>query len=592
MCGAVIEVNESGGGGGGGGDSGERRDNDKQVVVVSERAIVNVAIEDAEPQPARDALVDSPEAEQAFVELCRSIEDNDAKLTSVDFGNALGNPTKAWALSLALQHNTVVHTLRIDFDWIDKSVSAVAACALTDYIQSAPPSLLAIEILNATLRTKWHQDDGAAACTILLLLLQAMAKNPALTELTFNNNHNRNCSRSVVMKRQSYATNHRLARHYPPTLQAATIAALPDCTSLDTLWLEHVDDAILQQILQALLAASSDQQRRRLSHLIVVPHRRTMSTATAMALSRWMHQDGAPKMAQRLEQVEFHGVRFTLKLWHCLWNPAKPMAVVAAAATESHPQSAPPPPSPPVVATTPRHLQLSLHDCTLDWAATNSAHTNLLRCRNTIVSSLTLGRGCKLYGGTATALAAMVSAPNCTLSSLDVALLDWDTNGTHTASGWPQLLAALVERSGPNASANSSLPTANGGGTTTTDHVTERRMLERLILGRASTDQDLAVLAEFVPRIRGLKYLEFQLDDIGDLELQVNDTVETADASNPHGAKEPPPQTSSNDCLHTVLTALQGNTTVETCRVNEVDYNLFCYPHAEPSIYDQIMQGL
>jgi hypothetical protein len=587
MCGAVIEVKESGG------DNGEC-ENDKEVVVMVSESTMDIGRDRTLNGTDDAAPIESPEAEQAFVELCRSIEDNDAKVKVVDFGNALSNPTKARALSRALQRNTKVHTLRIDFDWIDKSVSAVAACALTDYIQSAPPSLVAVEILNATLRSRWHQDNGAAACTILLLLLQAMAKNPALTELTFNNNHNRNRSRSVVMKRQNYATNHRLARHYPPMLQAATIAALPDCTSLDTLWLEHVDDAIVQQILQALLAASSDQQRRRLSHLIVVPHRRTLSTATAMALSRCMHQDGAPKTAQRLEQVEFHGVRFTLKLWHCLWNPARPMTEAVAAATESHPESAPPPP-PPVA--TPRPLQLSLHDCTLDWAATNSAKTNLLRCNDTtIVSALTLGRGVKLYGGTATALAAMVSAPTCTLSSLDVALLDWDSNGTANSSGWPTLLAALAERTGPITAAaaaaaagtTSPLPANNG----TTDHPTERRVLERLILGRASTDQDLTVLAEFVPRIRGLKYLEFQLDDMGDLELQVNDPAETM-ASNLQGAQEEQQEAASaNGCLHAVLTALQGNTTLETCRVNDVDYNLFCYPHAEPSIYDQIMQGL
>jgi hypothetical protein len=441
--------------------------------------------------------------------------------------------------------------------------------------------------------------------------LQAMAKNSAVTELTFSNNHS---SRSSVMTSPIsvlYSAPNR--RHYPPALQAATMAALPDCTSLDTLWLEHVDDTILQQILQALAASSVQQRRRRqLSHLVVVPHRRTLSAATAMALSHLMHHDATPTtVPPRLEQVEFHGVRFTLKLWHCLWNPPKPTA--AAAATDAN---AEPSPATQISAsttttttttTTPnRHLQLTLHDCTLDWAATNSAKTNLLRCTSdpaahgsvtttTLVTALTLGRGCKLHGGTATALAAMVRAPNCTLVTLDVALLDWDSNGTSSASGWPQLLAALSDRGcGPAvtaaaaASTTSSLP-ANGA---TTDHSTQRRVLERLILGRASTDQDLAVLAEFVPRIRGLKYLEFQLDDMGDdLEFQVDDTAETIASNNHHGAEEQQ-QAASAICLHAVLTALQGNTTLETCRVNNVDYNLFCYPHAEPSIYDQIMQGL
>jgi hypothetical protein len=83
MCGAVIEVNESG-------DSGECQ-NDKEVVVVSESAIVVVVDEDkmngankTATAVADDAPIDSPEAEQAFVELCQSIESNDAKLTLVD----------------------------------------------------------------------------------------------------------------------------------------------------------------------------------------------------------------------------------------------------------------------------------------------------------------------------------------------------------------------------------------------------------------------------------------------------------------------------------------------------------------------------
>lgn len=481
--------------------------------------------------------------DEAFGVLCQRVRDNDPTLVTVSVGNAIGNPTKAAELRQCLLNNDTVHTIVIDLGYVAKQVGdSTAVFGWMDFIQAAPPTLLTVEVQNS--KTGPDHDDGFT-CTILIVLLLAVSKNPAIKELTFNASSSSPSSSvakssapgmapatTASIKNKDWNSRFQtlIGRRKRDTMQLrnASIEAFRECHSIDSLWLEHLDDAALGEVLLKI------QELPSLKLLVLVPHR-YFSYKTSQALSALLTTN------QSIQHLELHGVKYSQKLWQCLVKG--------------------------LVGNSKSVKELSLHDCSFDWAATNCFRSTTFS--DPLMGSLrklTLGRNVRFFWSTASVLSTVLGAIT-SFTTLD--LTDCDLGGVR---GLSKLLAPMVltkdsTQQGEQTGVEPKLESVESSSQSPIEPELTKRCaaLESLFLGPINTEEEVLVLQSTIPTMRGLRCLSisrFMADGTANIHKDE------------------------------MLTAFQTNTTLEKCMLGDEEINLFRYPDQELSIYDKVMQDI
>jgi len=311
---------------------------------------------------------------------------------------------RAVEIGNALFTNTKVNKITFDLRYLHKFGGSVF-CFL-DYLQTAT-SLLTVELKNAGLRSE------AVACTVTVLL-DSISQNSAVRDLTLDSKlaaeqafsaHFLRKSKELaekVLKLQDENNNENSTKG--ESLQMAS--ALAQCVSLETVWLEHLDEAILCRLLGAL------QQLPELQSVAVLPKHYCVDTFNKLG--------GLLHTSQALQQVELHGCRLT----------AKRLDPVIAGLAESE-------------AVT----ELSLHDCRLDRPAT-ALLEGLLADANAGITTLTLGYNTKVAGKTVSSMLRTIlrQPAGCTLTGLNLRYNDLGNGVLELLTTLEELEPNVIER--------------------------------------------------------------------------------------------------------------------------------------------------
>lgn len=413
-----------------------------------------------------DSFGSLPHENDGFYELCQSLKEGDANTTYVKIGDATMDDAKAVELGQSLQGNTKVNTIVFDFRFVNKFIGS--AVALLDYIQTSS-SLTAVEVQNATMA------DGTA-CTVLIVLLIAVNKNPGIKELTMD-------SQEVIildsLKALFYAATSitetllfRSTRLTPAFLLKALAESFCQCQHLESLWLEHFDDNLLCQVLSKL------HELKSLKSLVIVPNKH-------YSVSMFVSLGVLLTVNRSIEQLELHGCWFSPKLFDPL------VRGLANSQTVNH---------------------LSLHDCSFDLTTTKTFQDLFVESvlpgtvgANHSIRSLMLGHNVKFFGATASVLTTIVTAPTCSLTTLDLSYCDL---GGQT--GIAELLAALVNTHRDDGVTDLILTDPSTRDEAAASKA-KRNFMERLKLGMIHTEGELEVLKKSIPDVYGLREVSVQL---------------------------------------------------------------------------------
>ena len=352
----------------------------------------NMSIDVSVPTSSKD------DSDASHRELCRKLSANNEETTSLTIGDAEMTDNRAIEMGNALFNNTVVSKITFDLRFLHKFGGSVF-CFL-DYLQTS--SILAtVELKNASFLSE------AVACTVAVLL-DSISRNSAVKDMILDSKLSAEQAFSAHFLRKSKELAEKVLKRAEanmeessrgkggPPLQLAS--AIAQCNSLETLWLEHLDEAILCRLLLAV------QKLPALQAVAVVPKHYSVDTFNKLgALLR---------TSQALQQVELHGCRLT----------AKRFSPVVDGLNEAESVS-----------------ELSLHDCRLDKAATVLFESLLTRNLSS-VTSLTLGFGVIMVGrSVSSVLRGILLAPSgCALTGLNLRYHD-------LGNGVLELLSALEE---------------------------------------------------------------------------------------------------------------------------------------------------
>jgi hypothetical protein len=423
--------------------------------------IMSAAVHKVKGETEQDAVTDDSygslhNEDDGFTELCQKLKENDTKVTTIKIGDASMNDKRALALGQSLRGNTKVNTIVIDFGFVHKFCGS--AFCLLDYIETSP-SLLAVEVQNTSMA------DGAA-WTILLVLVLTVGKNPAIKEFTLDSHEAVYLDTFTALFFAAASVAVRAKRnlaHFPMALAAS----FRECHHLESLWLEHLDNNVLCRLLSEL------QTLKSLKLLVIVPNKH-YSVATFSSLGVLL------MMNRSIEHLELHGCQFSAKLLD------------------------------PVVrglAKSPTVAELSFHDCSLDWAATNIFQEIFVESptsKNSI-HTLMLGHNMKFNRSTATVLSTIVTAPNCSLTALDLCYCDLGGQ-----KGIEELLTALASKHRDDWIADLPL---NETATIDETRASKAMMnaMERLLFGTMHSEGELDVLKKMIPKVYGLREISVKL---------------------------------------------------------------------------------
>lgn len=354
----------------------------------------NMSIQDKGTTPA-----EKEDSDALHRELCRKLAANDATMTSLSIGDTNMTDQRAVEIGNALFNNAVVNKIIFDLRFLHKYGGSVF-CFL-DHLQTSS-SLLTVELKNASLLSE------AVACTVTVLL-DAISNNNAVKDLTLDSKlsaeqafsahflrKSKELAYKVLQKRGDQQEENRNSKSKDASVPMAT--ALTQCISLESVWLEHLDETILCRLLVTL------QQLPALQSVAVLPKHYCVETFNKLK--------GLLHTSQALQQVELHGCRLT----------ARRFDPVIAGLSESESVA-----------------ELSLHDCRLDRPATILLE-GLLTNNTSSVTTLTLGYGVKMAGRNVSSVlrGILLSPTGCSLTGLNLRYHD-------LGSGVLELLGTLEE---------------------------------------------------------------------------------------------------------------------------------------------------
>jgi hypothetical protein len=314
--------------------------------------------------PSSKVAMDENESIEEFLRFCQLLRDNDPSTTTVSIGHHV-DQAKTAALCEALEENTQVHRIRLDF-----ANDLVASRPLLNCLQYSP-KLSIVDLYNMNF-------NEAAACTTLLLLLKGIARNRAVRELTVE----ATLPDTSIFGRVS-AILHGTQKDCL-LLHSGIAASFRQLKFIEYLWLEHIDDVIICQILPSLRHLCS------LKSLSLIPSLPEQSDSTFDSIGALL------TTSQSLQQLE---------LYDCLLTGSRMNAVVRGLWNSDS------------------VTKFGLHTSRLDAAATDRLRA--LYCRKhkeggASISALTVGQGVKLRVPLVGLLRSILGSGKSTLKCLDL----------------------------------------------------------------------------------------------------------------------------------------------------------------------------
>lgn len=303
-----------------------------------------------------------------FIRLCERLRANDPNTKAVEIGHYT-DQAKTSALCEALGHNTVLQRIRLDF----QNELITTPRSLLECLKYSP-HLSIVDMFGMNF-------SSAHVCTILLLLLHGISRNQAVRELTLValDVSDRNSIFSQVLSILQGPQKDCLL------LQSELAASFRQLKYIECLWLEHINDFILCQILPSL---------RRLNHLqtlTIAPSPHEQSDTTFDTIGALLTASNS------LERIELHDCTLTAYRMNTvargLWN-------------------------------SPSMTELGLHTSKLDAGATNQLRALFCRQkrkrRGSIITSLSIGQGVQMHVSVALLLQGIMGSSKSTLERLDL----------------------------------------------------------------------------------------------------------------------------------------------------------------------------
>jgi hypothetical protein len=355
---------------------------------------------------------------------------------------------KTAALCEALEENTQVQRIRLDLaNGLDVSRP------LLNYLQYSP-KLSIVDLVNLNF-------NEAAACTTLLLLLQGIARNQAVHEL------------SVEATLPDTSIFGRVSAILQGTqkdcllLHSGIDTSFRQLKFIEYLRLEHIDDVLICQILPSLRHLNS------LKTLSLIPSLSEQSDTTFDSI-------GALLAASESLMV--------LELHDCLLTGSRMNAVVRG------------------VWNSECVTELGLHSCRLDAVATGRLRALYCRkhkARGATITGLTIGHGVKLRAPLVDLLQNILGSGNSTLERLDLKSRE---------SSDEDVLKYLSGRSEEDWF-SVGWKSMTGHDAKQVDVVEEMSQLVELRWGKIKTEEGLALMEDLVSNLTSLQRLSVEVDE-------------------------------------------------------------------------------
>jgi hypothetical protein len=505
--------------------------------------------------PDNNASLKDGKSEEDFFGFCYRLENNDSEIKDLKIGEM--NDEQAVNLTQSLSKNTTIQKMIVDCRHLSKFGNSVFR--LLEFLGNSK-SLKFVELQNADLRVP-------SVVLALTVFLEAMRANANVQDVMLDSHNPSDTLSKTIAKKIWKAL---------PELTKNLSSAFSQCVHLETLWLEHLEETVLTQILPEIA------NLRNLKFVTIIPNHYSIQTFVGIK--------GLVSLSPSIQQLEIHGVRFTLRRW-------EPLVLGLAATTTL--------------------TSFGIHDCRFDHAATNAWEAGHFLMLSSTIHTLILGRNVRFaHRSVPAVLSRLLRAAATTKSTFQennpedqpparqrsCALRNLDLQNCEI-SGIGELLQAILEVTSEDdeeedeeeevegeKDGNKSPKKAKGPKKTKKVNF-QKLTIESLSFGNITLPADVDALKEHIPNIQGLRKIrvgqvrpectEELLDAFkcnADLEkCTLNDKeIVLKQESKKELPKKPPivPQ------VHKTLRGLLSQE--ELNRVNEIDYEIRSRADYEP----------